>query len=371
MKSVYEPRKARCLSMEELCFDRPDRSTRTREVSSEIKIPAEWDSHAFCFMAWAVHREWGADIDNVKRELREVISTVAEYEPVRLLVPPDLITEAQHQSFGGNVEIVPAPVDDIWMRDILPTFALRDGAPIAIDWNFNSWGCSPLRPARPGDRLAGLIAVKLGLPFIRAPFITEGGAFVTDGDGTVVTTKSCLLNENRNPRFGRDRPQLMREIERGFSIVGGCKVIWLEGDANEAITNGHADGYLLFAKPGVILVEEVDPEAGPNPNRSKDIDTLRNVVDRQGRSIIVSSVLPPRQKYWRFFSRSFAPCYLNAYLANRAVITARFGDPERDEAARAVLEESFSGRDIRMLTIDHIARGGGGIHCLTQPMPLL
>jgi len=340
-------------------------------MSLEINIPAEWEPHAFCLMAWAVHREWGSDVDHVKRELREVIRTVAEYEPVQLLVPPDLKAEAMHQNFGSNVEIVPAPVDDIWMRDILPTFALRDGAPIAIDWNFNSWGCSPLRPARPGDRLAGLIANQLGLSSIHAPFITEGGAFVIDGDGTVVTTKSCLLNENRNPGFGRDRSEQMKKIERGFSIVGAHKVIWLEGDANEPITSGHADSYLLFAKPGVILVEEIDPEGGPNPDRSKDIDTLRSVVDRQGRSIIVKSVLPPRQKYWRFFSRSFAPCYLNAYLANRAVITAGFGDPERDEAARAVLQESFPGRDIRMLTIDHIARGGGGIHCLTQPMPLL
>ena len=40
-------------------------------------------------MAWAVHREWGNDTDAVKRELCEVISTIAEYEPVKLLTPPD------------------------------------------------------------------------------------------------------------------------------------------------------------------------------------------------------------------------------------------------------------------------------------------
>ena len=77
----------------------------------------------------------------------------------------------------------------------------------------------------------------------------------------------------------------MEEIERGFSIVGGRKIIWLEGDASEPITSGHADGYLLFTKPSAILVEEIDSEGRTGPNRSKDVDTLRNVVDRRGRLI--------------------------------------------------------------------------------------
>jgi len=54
--------------------------------------------------------------------------------------------------------VIEAPVDDIWMRDIAPTFALRgngrDQEIIAIDWNFNGWGGTMERPPRAGDRLA-------------------------------------------------------------------------------------------------------------------------------------------------------------------------------------------------------------------------
>jgi agmatine deiminase len=138
---------------------------------------------------------------------------------------------------------------------------------------------------------------------------------------------------------------------------------------NSPACSGHADGYLLFTKPGALLVEEIDPEVGTGANRSKDIKTLRNVTDSRGRLITSSSVLPPRHRYWRFSGRSFAPSYLNAYIANGAVITGKFGDPERDDAAHTILQRSFPGRDILMLTIDHIASGGGGVHCLTQPMP--
>lgn len=336
-----------------------------------IRIPAAWEPHSYCWMAWAVHPEWGDYVEPVKRELREIILTISEFEPIRVLVPPDQICDAQDQSFGPNVEIIEAPVDDIWMRDIAPTFALSESGFIAVDWNFNAWGSTPIRPARPGDRLAGLISSKLGISAMPAPFIADGGAVVTDGDGTVVTTKSCLLNPNRNPAFGRTERERIASIEQGFSTLGICNVIWLDGDATEPITSGHTDGYVLFTEPGKLIVEGIDLVDGPSCTSSgqTDIDRLKRSKDARNCPLQITTVLPPRRQYMRFAQRAFAPCYLNAYLANGAVVTGKFGDPERDEAARVVLQELFPGRDVRMLSIDHIAWGGGGIHCLTQPMP--
>ncbi len=60
-----------------------------------------------------------------------------------------------------------APVDDFWMRDIMPTFALCGEGPaqevIAIDWNFNGWGGTRDRPLRAGDRLPRLAATMFGV----------------------------------------------------------------------------------------------------------------------------------------------------------------------------------------------------------------
>src|SRR3954452_2407834 len=103
-------------------------------------------------MSWAVHREWGAAQEDVQRELDSVVRAISEDEPVLLLTPQDLITTAKLRGFGPEVEIVPAPVDDIWMRDIAPVFAKRGQETVAIDLNFNGWDGS--RSPRPGDRLA-------------------------------------------------------------------------------------------------------------------------------------------------------------------------------------------------------------------------
>jgi agmatine deiminase len=156
-------------------------------------------------------------------------------------------------------------------------------------------------------------------------------------------------------RHGEDR---QRRIEIELAKLGIRRVIWLEGDPCEPGTSGHVDGYVLLAPSGVALVEGAY-EAGtgePPMWREHDIDLLENAEDAHGRRLKVKRVRTPG--------------YLNAYVTNGAVITARFGDPERDAVAREALARAFPGREIVMLRVDHIFNAGGGIHCLTQPMPL-
>src|SRR5665647_966285 len=122
-----------------------------------IRIPAEWEPHACCWMAWAVHPEWADWTEDVKEELGEVVRVISLFEPVRLLTPPTELDDARARFAGGNIEIIEAPVDDIWMRDIAPSFALRDYEVVAIDWNFNGWGGTKERPSRAGDLLASAV----------------------------------------------------------------------------------------------------------------------------------------------------------------------------------------------------------------------
>lgn len=220
--------------------------------------------------------------------------------------------------------------------------------------------------ARPADVISGIAGVKC----IRAAFSAEGGALIFDGEGMAITTRSCLLNPNRNPvKRGLDRQQWISDDLRRFGI---SRTVWLEGDPPEYLTSGHVDGYVLLAPGGHVLVEVVDDHDTEAPMwRDHDIDTLRCLRAGPRRSFKVETVAAPRRRYWKRASEDFAPCYLNAYVANGAVIGAKFGDPLRDRAAKLALKRAFPKWDVVLLEIRHLAEGGGGIHCLTQSMPAI
>lgn len=347
----------------------------TPRAIDRIRLAADWEPHVACLMAWAVSAEWKDWVEPVKDELAMVIQTISEFEPVWLLAPPSAVKEVRCRFKGCNVEVIKAPVSDIWMRDIAPNFAVGTDGLLAIDWNFRGWGATAAEdPARstgadPQGAAPGFGAALsdlLGVPYTQAPFVAEGGALITDGQGTLVTTRSCLLNPNRNPsRAGTSRQSCIGRALRSFGIR---KVIWLEGDACEPITSGHVDGYVMFTHGCRVLVESVDDTEAP-PWRAHDILVLEHAIDAAGHLIQVECVRAPRKRYWKYRGPLWAPCYLNAYVANGAVITACFGDLERDLAARDTLQRTFPERKIVMLRIDHVVSGGGGIRCLTQPIP--
>ena len=134
-----------------------------------IRIPAEWEPHACCWMAWAVHKEWGNVVSKVKHELKQVMQTIARFEPVRVLAPrgPNLHEARARICELAKRTVIGAPVDDIWMRDIAPIFAWRRGEVIAIDFNFNGWGNTKQRPTRSGDRLAAMAGEIFGVRGLR------------------------------------------------------------------------------------------------------------------------------------------------------------------------------------------------------------
>ena len=291
---------------------------------SRNRLVPDWAPHSFCWMAWGLHSEWGPALGRVADELRRIIVAIAEFEPVRLLTPRNILGQAKAQSLGPNVEIVEAPVDDIWMRDIAPMYIASGSEVLPVDLNFNGWGASGQRLPRPGDRLAGTARHLFGRKMISADFVAEGGAFVVGRDGVVFTTRSCLLNRNRNPQLNE------ADIERELVRLGAGEVIWLDGDPGEPITSGHADGYLLPAESGDLLVQCCEDDDPCARVRNADIARLRALTDL-GRLRVVE---PPRVSSSE--DSLFAATYVNAYTPNGAVIASKFGDKERDRQAERV-----------------------------------
>lgn len=326
------------------------------------RLPEETHPHAATYMAWPTREIWGPEVTGVRDDIARIARAIAEFEPVTLLANEREATAAR-RACGYGVEVLPTPVDDLWMRDSGPVFVVGPEGVAGVDLNFNGWG---KKQAHGRDRhVARSVLDHERLTRIAAPITAEGGALETDGRGTLLATKSSLINDNRNPGSSRE------DIERALKdLFGVSRVIWAKGVRNKDITDYHIDALARFAEPGVVVMST--PAAGaPRSPFTAAYEQARTVldgaIDARGKRLEVVE-LPEPSDIGRH-GDGFLACYVNYYVANGAVIMPRYGDRKADSRAASVVGDLYPGREVVQLPLDHLGEGGGGIHCATQQRP--
>jgi agmatine deiminase len=285
---------------------------------------------------------------------------------------------------GAGITVVAIPSDDAWMRDIGPTVVVDgNGARRGVDWIFNAWGGEHgglYATWERDDAMAAAVCLREGLERYRAPFVLEGGAIHSDGEGTLLVTEECLLARNRNPDLDRaDIDRLLR------TYTGAERVVWLGLGVVNDETDGHVDNLACFVRPGVIVLTWTDDRADPQYGRSLDARRrLEAATDAAGRSFEVhllhqpgplfvteaeaNGVEPIAGTLPRQAGERMAASYVNFYPANSRLVVPAL-DPARDEAAAETLGRLVPDREVVMVPAREILLGGGNIHCITQPMP--
>jgi agmatine deiminase len=333
-----------------------------------LRMPAEWEPMAATWLGWPVlaDREelWGTHYDAVCRAFALLARTIARYQRCIVAAHAPLADRAR-ELCGPRVCVVPMAVEDNWLRDCGPVFLVdaQRRTQVAAGFRFNAWG-GKYHPHDGCRRCAADIAAWVGVPLVASDMVLEGGAFYVDGQGTLLTTESCLLHPNRNP--GMRKADIEAELRR---MLGVRKIVWLPGHPGEVETDGHVDGIASFTAPGRILFNAADPDQGElyramQENRR----ALALATDAQGRRFEVLDLPVPRQVR-NHGSERFCDTYANYVLVNGAVISTAFGVPQ-DAQAREVFARAFAGRTIELLPIDAISLGGGAAHCSTQQQPL-
>lgn len=329
-------------------------------------VPVEDVRHTRTWMAWPDSTAiWPGKLGGVQADIALIARTIAKYEPVVMCANPGSAAKARAMC-GSTVTVISSiPVDDCWMRDTGPVFRTDGyGGLDTVGLNFNGWGD---KQTHAKDALvAERIAAHVGVPFTYADFVGEGGAIEQDGAGTLMATRSSLVNRNRNPGMSE------RQITAAMcAAYGASKVIWFDGVYGQDITDDHVDATSRFLAPGEALVQM--PLASDNDAYARDARrqhaTLSAATTATGRPMDTMRLQGPDYNKIRSTNRDFLASYANFYLCNDAVISARFGDRRADEAARATLARLYPDRHIEQLDIDRLGTGGGGIHCVTQQQP--
>lgn len=326
-----------------------------------FRMPAEWEAHERTWMMWPSRPEVWDDMDETCRNYTAVAHSIREFEPLTMLVRPGDVVQARSM-LGADVDLVEHPIDDSWARDAGPCFLTNArGEKAGVSFRFNAWG-GKYHPYDGDDSASGAISAAAGVQSFQSKLIAEGGAVSVDGQGTILTTDSCLPNANRNPDWPRD--QIEAELKE---MLGGDKVIWLPGNVEETETDGHVDGIAIFIAPGAVLIEDEGPVDNPwHAINRANIEAMQGQTDANGRPIKLVRI--PEASGDHSDHELFCRSYVNAYLCNGGVILPKYGVPE-DDYVREVFEEYLPGRRVAQVSIPSIAIGGGGIHCITQQEP--
>jgi agmatine deiminase len=318
---------------------------------------AEWEPHERTLMGWPCRVEvWGATMDQARAEYAAVANVIAECEPVTMIATPGEQAALARAACGAGVDVVELPLDDSWLRDCGPIYVYGDdGRRLAMHFRFNAWG-GKFPPWDRDAAVGALIAAQLGDEVVPVPIVLEGGSILTDGQGTLLTTKQCLLNPNRNPSLDREA---IEQVLRTHLAVE--RFVWLgRGLVEDRDTDGHVDLIASFAPDGRVLLQMVDAE---NPNFDH-CQGNKARLEQAGIEVLEVPFLP----YVHVAGERIAISYMNYYICNGALIVPVTG-ASTDEEALAIIGQAYPGREVVPVPGALLAYGGGGPHCITQQVP--
>lgn len=326
--------------------------------------PAEWEKHDRTWMAWPsagyTLGDTVADGNEARGAWSSVANTIVRYEPVSMVVDPAAV-EVAREWLHESVDIVEAPLDDAWMRDIGPTFVRSvDGLLCGVDWVFNGWGAQSWATWGHDAEIARTVLDHVGAPVVSSRMVNEGGGIHTNGEGVVLVTETVQRDPGRNPNWNRD--DVEREL---FDMLGATRVVWvprgLTRDYDEFGTRGHIDIVAAFCNSTTVLYHDQRNPEHPDFAVSEQV---RTILDAEGFDLIAV----PAPQVLRDDEGFVDYSYINHYVCNNAVVLCGFDDPN-DEVAKSILEKAYPGRTVELVDARPLFARGGGIHCITQQQP--
>lgn len=329
-----------------------------------FQLPAEWTPQAALWLAWPCEEAlWQDSLSSAQAEFAALCRVLAPKVPLQVLIPDEAAEAAAAAALSGcGARFHRIPFGDIWLRDIAPLFVRRaDGAVATVRFGFNGWGEKYVLPH--DAEVAARIAEASGLPSYQFDWVLEGGAIEVDGQGTLLTTRQCLLNPNRNGPV--DAALVERRLEEALGVE---RVLWLEEGLVNDHTDGHVDTIARFVAPGVVVCMRPSGDDDPNASVLEQIaHTLASLRDAGGRTLEVVRV-PSPGRVVDPQGRVMPASSLNYVVSNGVVVVPTYGT-RFDASAVEAIGALFPKHATIGVSAYAILSGGGAFHCITQQQP--
>ncbi len=332
-------------------------------------MPAEWQTHEATWLSWPKDPTTfpPETISNVETIYAKMIEALAEDEKVNVIVNDERTEEKISSMIRSTRNVVFPKIKsvDVWVRDYGPIFVKSggNGKIAATKWQFNAWGNK--YEDLLSDNITGIEIAKLsGFEIFEPTIVLEGGSIDVNGEGTLITTKQCLLNKNRNPSLDQD--EIATYLRK---YLGATNLIWLEEGIKGDDTDGHIDDIARFVSPDMVIcmIEDDSYDLDYRALR-KDYELLKGARDQSGKKLNIVAIPMPKKKV-KFEGERLPASYANFYIGNSAVLVPTYDD-SNDDVALESIGQFFPTRKIIGIECSSLILGFGSIHCVTQQQPI-
>lgn len=250
------------------------------------------------------------------------------------------------------------PSNSIWIRDYAP-FILRYDQENAfmVDAKYHTRSMRENR--KQDDFMCFELARMLDLPVRSIPLVLEGGNFISNGDGLLLTSGKTI-SVNKQGEYSHK--QLISMFNDFLGVNGVCAVNHLKNEPN-----GHIDMFMTMLAKNLAIVGEIDP-AIDSVNSAILNDSAKIVsscTTSDGPVIVKRIPMPPQSgNEWR--------SYTNIIMANGLLLMPSYGDvdPAIENRAEQVYKSSLPPDwEIKRINCDKLVALRGQLHCLSYNIP--
>lgn len=337
------------------------------------RLPAEWEPQHALLLTWP-HESgaWGKDTQKIELVFANITRAVSRTQSV--IIGAYDVAHQEHISkllsdLGvlSKVKIYLVPSNDVWARDHGPITVMQDTQAVLCDFQFTGWGDK--YHYQLDDQIPRCLVDSGLLPeyeYRRIPFILEGGAIDSDGQGTLLTTEQCLRSTTRHGSLSRS------EVEAHLAeYLGVNHVLWIsEGHLSGDDTDGHVDTLARFFNTNTIGYVSTDDENDPHYASLKAMEnTLKGFRDHANQAYQLVK-LPLPAPIFDLEGNRLPATYANFLLCNQQVLVPLYQDP-LDELILDIFKQHFPERTVVGVDCRAAIEQYGSLHCLTMQIPAL
>lgn len=335
------------------------------------RLPAEWEPQDAIFLAWP-HKStgWKGRLDELEQLYEALVSVICDFADLVIAIPESEIEGVRKRLSAMDIPLeyvyfYPAISNDTWARDFGPITVQTEKGMKLLDFSFNGWG---QKHAFDLDNcLTQSLFEQNAFPsahYEAVDFVLEGGSIESDGNGTLLTTQSCLLNKNRNPNFSKE--QIEQQLKNSFGVK---KINWLQfGYLAGDDTDGHVDVLARLCPNNTIVYTACDDEQDEHYASLKQMENeLKSMTNADNEAYRLLPLPWPGPKFGDSDQRLPAS-YANFLIVNEAVLVPIY-DALSDEDALDVISQAFPGYEIFGIPCLSLIERGGSLHCITMQLP--